>query len=82
MDVEKYIKEAKRQLSDKRNYKTRQEDQTLQHSNLVNNTIERFKNEDLLSTKLAEGLKSVNRKPSKFTFHPRYIKRATQEDQL
>ena len=32
MDVEKYIKEANRQLSDKRNYKTFQEDPTLQHS--------------------------------------------------
>ena len=74
MDVEKYIKEAKRQLSDKRNYKTRQEDQTLQHSNLVNNTIERFKNEDLLSTKLAEGLTSVNRKPSKFYISPKVHK--------
>ena len=48
MDVEKYINEANRQLSDKRNYKKLQEDPTLQHSNLVNNTIVRFKKEDLL----------------------------------
>ena len=38
MDVEKYINEANRQLSDKRNYKKFQEDPTLQHSNLVNDT--------------------------------------------
>ena len=61
MDVEKYIEEANRQLSDKRNYKTLQEDPTLQHSNLVNDTIDRFQKEDLLSKKLGEGLKSVNR---------------------
>ena len=43
MDVEKYINEANCQLSDKRNYKKLQEDPTLQHSNLVNDTIDRFK---------------------------------------
>ena len=50
MDVEKYINEANRQLSDKRNYKSLQENPTLQHSNLVNDT----KKENLLSKKLAE----------------------------
>ena len=43
IEVEKYINEANRQLSDKRNYKKLQEDPTLQHSNLVNDTIDRFK---------------------------------------
>ena len=42
MDVEKYIKEFDRQLSDKRNYKRLQEDPALQHSNLVNDTIDKF----------------------------------------
>ena len=42
-DLEKYISKANCQLSDKRNYKTLQEDRTLRHSNLVNNTIDRFK---------------------------------------
>ena len=84
MDVEKYIKEANRQLSDKHNYKALQEGPTLQHSNSVNHTNDRFKKENLLSKKLAEGLKSVNPKPPKFYIspNPRYIKRATQEDQL
>ena len=77
MDVEKYINEANRQLSDKHYYKTLQEDPTLQHSNLVNDTIDRFKKENLLSKKLADGLKSVNPKPQSFTFHPRYIKKTT-----
>ena len=41
IDVEKYISEANRQLSDKRNYKTFQEDPTLHHNlvNLVNGQV-------------------------------------------
>ena len=66
MDVEKYINEANRQLSDKRNYKKLQEDPTLQHSHFVNNTFDRFKKENLLSKKLSDGLKSVNPKTPKF----------------
>ena len=63
MDVEKCINEANCQLSDKCNYKKLQEDQTLQHSNLVNDTIDRFKKENLLLKKLADGLKSINPQP-------------------
>ena len=52
----------------------RQEDPALQHSILVNDTIDRFENENLLSKKLADGLESVSLKnPQRFTFHPRYI---------
>ena len=43
MEVEKFISEANRQLSDKRNYKKLQENSTLQHNNLVNETIDRWK---------------------------------------
>ena len=71
MDVEKYFKEANRRLSHKRNYNTLQEDPTLQHSNLVNGTIGRFKKENLLSKKLADGLKSVKPKPPKFYISPK-----------
>ena len=74
MDVEKYIKEVNRQLSDKRNYKTLQEDATLQQSNLVNDTIDRFKKENLFSKILADGLKSVNPKPPKFYISPKIHK--------
>ena len=81
MDLEKYINEANRQLSDKRNYNKLQEDPTLQHSNLVNDTIDRFKKENLLSKKLADGLKSVNLKTPKFYVSPKIHKKTTQEDQ-
>ena len=70
MDVEKYINEANHQLSDKRNYKTLQEDPTLQYSHFVNGTIDRFKKENLRSKKLVDGLKSVNSKPPKFYISP------------
>ena len=54
MDVENYVNKANCQLSDKRNYKNLQKDPKLQHSNLVNDTIDRFKKENILSNKLAE----------------------------
>ena len=51
-----------------------QEDPTLQHINLVNDTIDRFKKENLLSRKLADGLKSVNPKTPKFYISPKIHK--------
>ena len=74
MDVEKYINEANRQLSDKCNYEKLQEDPTRQQSNLVNNSIDRFKKENLISNKLADGLKSVNPKTPKFYISPKIHK--------
>ena len=57
METENYIKEANRQLADKSNYKTRQTDPALQHNKMVNDTLDQFKNENLLSIKTTEGLK-------------------------
>ena len=39
VDIEKYNSDTFRQLSNQQNYKTLQEDATLQHSMLFNNTI-------------------------------------------
>ena len=78
MDMEKYINEANRQLSNKRNYKKLQKDPTLQHSNLVNDAIDRFKKEKSLSNKLADGLKSVNPKTPKFYISPKIHKENNQ----
>ena len=50
IDVEKYINNANHPLSDKRNYKKLQKDPTLQDSNLVNDTIDRFKKENYFLT--------------------------------
>ena len=68
MDAEKYTNEANRHIFDKSNWMSSQEDSTLQLSNLVNGAIDRFIKENLLFNKLAEGLKSVNPKNSKFHF--------------
>ena len=74
MKVETYINEANRQLSDKRNYKKLQKDPTLQHNNLVNDIIDRFKKENVLFKKLADGLKSVIPKIPKFYISPKIHK--------
>ena len=66
MDTEIYIKEANCQLSDKNNHKILQTDPTLQHNKVVNDTLNRFKNENLLSKKTADGLKVIDPKTPKF----------------
>ena len=71
MDVEKYINEANHQLFNKRNYKKLQDDPTLHLSYLVKGTIDRFKKENLLSTKLAYGLKSAILKTPNFYISPK-----------
>ena len=57
MDTDNSIKESDRQLYDKANYKQLTEDPTVQHNRMINLTIERFKNENLLPEKAADGLK-------------------------
>ena len=75
------IHQANHHPSNKRNYKTLQEDPTLQHSNLVNNTISRLlKKPYFLKNWLNDRNPSI-KTPQTFTFHPRYIKKTTQEDQ-
>ena len=74
MDTDSYIKEANRQLSDKASYKKLTQDPTLQHSRIVNQTIERFKNEKLLPQKIADGLKITNPKTPKFYISPKIHK--------
>ena len=68
MDTDSYAKEANRQLSDKASYKQSTQDPTLQHNRMVNQRIERFKNEKLLPQKLADGLKVTKPKTPKFYF--------------
>ena len=65
MDTGNYIKKANRQLFGKNNHKTLQTDPTLQHNKMVNDTLDRFKNENLLSKKTAEGLQVINPKTPK-----------------
>ena len=55
MDTEEYIKKANRQLSDKNNYKTFLTNPILQHNKMVNGTLYKFENENLLPQNTAEG---------------------------
>ena len=71
MYAENYVKEAKRQLSDKNSYKILLTNPNLQHCKMVNDTLDRFKNENLLSKKTAEGLKIINPKTPKFFTTPK-----------
>ena len=74
MNTDSYIKEATRHLSDKISYKQLTQDPKLQHNRMVNQTIERFKNEKLLPQKIADGLKITNPKTPKFYISPKIHK--------
>ena len=66
IDTDKYIEEADRQLSDSTNYKKLQKDPTLQHNELVNDTITRFKKEKLVPQNIADVLSTSNPRTPKF----------------
>ena len=74
IDTDSYINEANRQLSDKASYKKLAQDVTLQHNRMVNQTIERIKNEKLLPQETADGLKVTNPKTAKFYISPKIHK--------
>ena len=74
IDTDSYINEANRQLSDKASYKKLAQDVTLQHNRMVNQTIERIKNEKLLRQETADGLKVTNPKTAKFYISPKIHK--------
>ena len=56
MDVEEYISKANQQLKDENFYKKLNEDPTRKHNDIVNNIIEIFKKQELLSTSTAKAL--------------------------
>ena len=70
LDTENYIKEVNHQLSDKNNYKTLQTEPTLQHIKMVNDILDRFKNENLFSKNTAEELNVINPKTPKLFVTP------------
>ena len=74
MDTDKYIEESDRQLSDRTNYKKLQNDPTLQHNKLVNDTITRFIKEKLLPQNIADGLSTSNPRTPKFYLSPKIHK--------
>ena len=69
MDVKDYINETHR------HYKTLNKDPATTDVKLVNDTIQRFKKENLLKEKLADGLKVSNPKTLKFCMKPKLHKK-------
>ena len=69
MGTDSYIEEAKWQLTEKTSYKQLTQDPIIQHNKMVNQTIERFKNEKLLPKETADGLKISNPRHQSFTFY-------------
>ena len=75
LETENYIKEANRQLSDKNIYNTLQTDPTLQHNKIVNDTLDRFKNENLLSKKNCRRTESNKSKDTKTLYYTQNTQR-------
>ena len=74
MDVDSYIKEAKRRLENEESCKKLPNDPTKVHADRINKTRERFKNEGLITGKVANGLKSHEPKTPKFSLLPKIHK--------
>ena len=74
IDRDSYIKEANPQLSDKTSYKQLTQDPTLQHSRMINQTIEKFKNERFLPKNIADGRKIITPKTPKICITPKIHK--------
>ena len=74
MDVGNYITEAKRQLEKEESYKKLQNDPTTVHAERINKTVERFKNEGLITEKVSNGLTSHEPKTPKFSLLPKIHK--------
>ena len=74
MVVNDYIREAKHQLNDPKNYKALAKDTTTTNSDLVNQTIDIFTKEQLVNENIANGLKTHHLEPHNFT----YPQKATQ----
>ena len=66
MDIDKYISEAQCQLNDENIHKKVKTDPTLQQNKLVNDTVERFKKDKRIPTKIADGLITSNPRAPKF----------------
>ena len=78
MDVNDYIREAKRQLNEPRNYKVLAKDPTTTNNDLINQTIDRFTKEQLINDNIANGLKNPSPEHRSFTYLQKFTKKGTQ----
>ena len=66
MGVNDYIREAKCQLNDSKNYKVLAKDPTTTNNDLVNQTVDRFTKEQLINENIANGMKNPSTRTSQF----------------
>ena len=74
MDVTDYTEKAKRQLNNNKHYPQLSKDQTATNNEIVNNVIERFQKENLITKSVAEGLKTISPWTPKFCIQPKIHK--------
>ena len=74
MDVNDYIREGKYQLNDSKNCKVLAKDPTTTNNNLVNQTIGRFTQEQLINENIANGLKNPSPRAPQFYISPKIHK--------
>ena len=74
MDVESYIQEAERQLSNETSYGKLISDPTKLHAERINTAINGFKLDGIITEKVATGLKTSNPKTPKFSLLPKLHK--------
>ena len=75
MDVNDYIREAKRQLNDPRNYKVLAKDPTTTYNDLINQAVDRFTKEQLINDNIANGLKYPSPRTPQFYISPKTHKK-------
>ena len=70
MDVTNNIEKAERQLYNKQHYCLLSKDQTTANNETVNNVIDRFQKENLITKHEAEGLKTISTRTPRFYIRP------------
>ena len=73
-NADDYIRKAKHQLNDPRNYKVLAKDPTTTNNDLINQTIDRFTKEQLINDNTANGLKNPSPRTLQFYISPKIHK--------
>ena len=79
MDVTDYIEKAERQLNEKEHYRQLSKDQAVANNETVNNVIEKFQKENLITKNVAEGLKTTSSRTPRFHIQPKLHKQGNPE---
>ena len=81
MDNEICIAESERQLNDTSSYKKLENDPKQKSNKLVNDTIERFKNDILITKNIAKKRLQSTQERQSFMWHQKFIKNTIHADQ-